>query len=233
MTSSGDFAYTGCENLEAMTEAVNYNRFLVDLVLAQVPGGDARVLDFGAGRGTYAKMLAERGTVPDCLEPDATLQGELRGAGLKVISSTDEIPDSSYDVIYTLNVLEHIENDRAEVDRLAALLKPGGRIVIYVPAFQLLYSAMDDLVGHYRRYRLRGLAELVAGAGLEVEKAQYYDPIGFWAALVYRVIRGSGKINPNSVRVFDKYAFPVSKALHPVTGKAFGKNLVVVGRKPL
>ena len=79
--TSSDFAYTGCDNLEVMAEAVNYNRFLVDCVDKHVSSANLRVLDFGAGSGTYADMLAERGITPDCLEPDTDLQHVLRSKG--------------------------------------------------------------------------------------------------------------------------------------------------------
>jgi SAM-dependent methyltransferase len=227
-----NFVYTGRENLEAMTEAVNYNKFLIGLVLAQTGRyKKPKVLDFGAGSGTYAKMLAKYGVVPDCLEPDKLLQGELKKAKFKVFSEIGDVPANTYDVIYALNVFEHIEDDFQEAEKLRKVLKKGGRLVVYVPAFQSLFSAMDKQVGHHRRYRTKRLRRMSEIAKLKVVELLYYDPIGFWASLVYKVGGGNGVVSPKSVCVYDKYAFPVSKLLHTVSKKVLGKNVFLVAEK--
>jgi 2-polyprenyl-3-methyl-5-hydroxy-6-metoxy-1,4-benzoquinol methylase len=228
-----DFAYTGCDNLEVMADAVNYNRFLVDCVAKYVTSADTRVLDFGAGSGTYADMLAERNITPDCLEPDQELQRTLTGKGYSVVdlAGSDEQVEP-YDVIYTLNVLEHIKNDQEASDQLAALLRPGGRIVVYVPALEMLFTSMDTKVEHYRRYRRTQLERILTNAGLEIVESRYCDPIGFFATVAYKLVgRDDGTINPQALRFYDRVLFPLSKALQAVTGKFFGKNVLVVATK--
>jgi SAM-dependent methyltransferase len=226
------FVYTGCENLEAMTEAVNYNRFLIGLILKQLKDKKSqKILDFGAGSGTYSKMFKEHKVKPDCLEPDKALQAELKSNGFKVFSSSNELKPNSYDLIYALNVFEHIEDDFAEMAKLHKALKKGGKLIIYVPAHQVLFSSMDRQVGHFRRYKTKRLKQLAQTVDLRVKELFYYDPIGFAAALVYRIIGGSGVLKPSSVRAYDKYIFPVSKMLHPVSKKLIGKNAVLVAEK--
>ncbi|HSX45844.1 MAG TPA: class I SAM-dependent methyltransferase [Candidatus Saccharimonadia bacterium] len=229
--SKKTFVYTGCENLEAMTEAVNYNNFLISLILRQLKKKNAKVLDFGAGSGTYAKMLKEHYVTPDCLEPDEALQGELKKAGFKVLKSNKELKPNTYDVIYALNVFEHIEDDFAEIAKLREALKKGGRLVIYVPAYQALFSSMDEQVGHYRRYRTKRLKQMAQQGGLKIRGLYYYDPLGFGAALVYKWVGGSGTLTPGSVRLYDRIAFPVSRAFHPLSKKLIGKNAVLVAEK--
>lgn len=227
-----NFAYTGCENLEAMQEAAKYNDFLLGLVTRRIkPGKDAKVLDFGAGSGTYAKMLKDKGVTPDCLEPDKTLQTKLRDEGFKVLEGAHQLEAEAYDVIYALNVFEHIDDDFAEMEKLSKALKKGGSLVIYVPAYKLLFSSMDRQVGHIRRYRRSRLKHLVRSVDLEVKELFYYDPIGFLAALTYRLIGKDGVLTPASVRLYDKYIFSLSKALHPVSKRLIGKNAVVVAEK--
>lgn len=228
------FVYTGCENLEAMTEAVNYNKFLIDLVLKQLGPKNrtkVRILDFGAGSGTYAKLLKDHDIIVDCLEPDETLQKELKKNGFKVFTDINKVPADTYDLIYALNVFEHIEDDFAEVRKLRNVLKKSGRLLIYVPAYQLLYSSMDKLVGHHRRYRTGRLKKMANQAQLKINTVLYYDPVGFWAALTYKVIRGKGVLSAGSVRTYDKYAFPFSKSLHPITKRIIGKNAILVAEK--
>ncbi|WP_244931678.1 class I SAM-dependent methyltransferase [Nocardioides sp. W7] len=232
---TGDFAYTGCDNLEVMQDAVRYNRFLVDSVLQHVTPG-ARVLDFGAGAGTYADMMREHGVSPFCLEPDPTLQAKLRANGYEVLDD-DALRSQadSFDVIYTLNVLEHIKNDQEAAEDLAVLLKPGGRLVVYVPALEMLYSSMDTKVEHYRRYRRKPLERILRNAGLDITDSLYCDPIGFFATLAYKARdgRGSddGSIPTGALKFYDRALFPLSRALHPVTGKVFGKNVLMVATK--
>jgi SAM-dependent methyltransferase len=226
-TSGAGFAYTGCDNLEVMQEAVNYNRFLLDCVMAEVDSPTATVLDFGAGRGTYADLLTERGLRPDCLEPDPTLQERLARNGYHVVDDSSATP--SYDVIYSLNVLEHIKNDQEALEQLAGWLRPGGRLVLYVPALELLYTSMDKKVGHFRRYRRAQLCRLVGNAGLRVESATYCDPVGVLATLAYKYLgRSDGTISSVGLKIYDRLVFPLSRSLQVVTGRLFGKNLLLV-----
>lgn len=229
MTGS-DFAYTGCDNLEVMADAVNYNRFLIDSVGAHVTSSSIRVLDFGAGAGTYADMLADRAIVPDCLEPDRALQAILRSKGYSVVDlDTITSDDEKYDLIYTLNVLEHIKNDQEASEQLASLLRPGGKLVVYVPAFEALFTSMDVKVEHFRRYRRKELNRILSNAGLEIVESRYCDPVGFVATLAYKIMgRSDGTISPSALKFYDRALFPLSRALQIVTGRLFGKNVLVV-----
>ncbi|WP_084520468.1 class I SAM-dependent methyltransferase [Nocardia mexicana] len=214
-----------------MAEAVNYNRFLVDTVEKHVTAPGLRVLDFGAGSGTYADLLAARHIVPDCLEPDPTLQSALRSKGYQLVDETPGEPER-YGVIYTFNVLEHIENDQAAAQRLASLLRPGGTLVVYVPALEVLFSAMDVKVGHYRRYRRAQLEQILRKSGLLIVESRYCDPIGFFATLAYKLFgRSDGTINPAALKLYDRAVFPLSKALQSVTSRLFGKNVLIVATK--
>lgn len=234
MTTS-EFAYTGCDNLEAMADAVNYNTFLVDTVGKHLTAAASppRVLDFGAGSGTYADLLAARQITPECLEPDQDLQHILRAKGYRVLDYEREpARDERYGLIYTFNVLEHIKNDQAASEHLAALLRPGGTLVVYVPALEILFTAMDTKVGHYRRYRRAQLNRILRNAGLEIVESRYCDPLGFFATLAYKALGpADGTINPRSLELYDRVVFPLSRALQILTSKFFGKNVLVVATK--
>ena len=224
--------YTGTDNLEVMAEAVNYNAFLHAQVAALARPGD-RVLDFGAGIGTFARELARHGHAVTCLEPDAAQARRLAAEGLPVVGDLAELPDASLDYVYTLNVLEHIDDDAAVLRGIAARLKPGGRLLVYVPAFQVLYSSMDRKVGHVRRYRREGLARVVGEAGLGNVVARYVDSIGFLAAFAYRFVgNDDGSIDRGALRTYDRYVFPLSRVLDRLFGRWFGKNVLLTAEKP-
>jgi SAM-dependent methyltransferase len=224
--------YTGTDNLEVMAEAVNYNAFLHAQVAARARPGDA-ILDFGAGIGTFARELVRRGHAVACVEPDHAQAQRLAAEGLRVVEGLDQLADASLDYAYTLNVLEHIEDDAAAVRGIAAKLRPGGRLLVYVPAFQVLYSSMDRKVGHVRRYRRDGLADVVRDAGLGNVVARYVDSLGFLAALAYRVVgNDDGTIDRRALRTYDRYVFPASRVLDRLVGRWFGKNVLLTAEKP-
>lgn len=222
--------YVGAANLEAMAEARNYNAFLVDLVVHAL-GDCPRCLDFGAGTGLMTMLVAERGIRASCVEPDMRLATGLTTAGFTVWESLAHCPKASLDGVYTLNVLEHIDDDLAALRGLHACLVPGGRLFVYVPAFPVLFSRMDRLVGHFRRYTRAELAAKLEAAGFQVERIAYADSLGFFAALAYRLFaRGTGELNPASVALYDRWAFPLSRALDRLVDRWFGKNLLAVAR---
>lgn len=227
-----EFEYSGIENLEAMKQAQNYNRFLLDLVRRNLAGED--ILDFGAGAGIFALPLRMDGVAVACVEPDSRLRNNLSISGLTTYVDIADVPVNSVDCTYSMNVLEHIEDDRATLLALYERIRPGGRVLIYVPAFNLLYSKMDELVGHHRRYRRNDLVAKMRDAHFQIDTATYVDSLGFFLALVYRYMgNDTGVISSGSVKIYDRFLFPLSRILDRILLGSFGKNLLVIGTRPL
>jgi len=223
--------YSGRDNLEVMALARNYNRFLVDQVLA-VSRPQQLVVDFGAGAGTFSRPVAQAGRHVVCVETDPTLCRALREAGHPVAQDLEHLQDASVDCLYSLNVLEHIDNDEAVLRAWARKLKPGGQVFVYVPAFQMLYTSMDRKVGHVRRYTRGELRAKLERAGLRVTRSRYADSIGFAATLVYKLSdRGQGDINPRMLKLYDRAVFPLSALLDRLLGRLLGKNAYAVAVK--
>ena len=230
-TADTSFTYSGRDNLVAMREAHRYNAYLAGLITRHAPAG-GKWLDFGAGAGQFAVPLKQAGHHVVAVEVDAVLAQGIRSHGIPTFTSLDDVDDSSVDFIYTLNVLEHISDDGAALRQLHRKLRPGGKLLVYVPAFQLLYSSMDTLVGHYRRYNKAALRSIVQQAGFEVDRAAYADSIGYFASLVYKGLPGrDGTITPGSVALYDRWIFPVSRALDAVVSPWLGKNVYLVARR--
>ena len=233
--TSPDKEFSGARNLEIMREARNYNAFVLSLVTDSAPDR-GRLLDFGAGSGTITRGVAAHGAqlrTIVCVEADPALRAELESAGLQAVATLADVEPESVDFIYSLNVLEHIEDDAAIVRELFAVLRPGGRMLLYVPAFMLLYSAMDAQVGHFRRYRRGQLAQVCRQAGFEIETASYVDSLGFLASLGLRFAGPSdGVLDPRMVKLYDRLVVPASRVADLVAGKVFGKNIVLRARKP-
>jgi SAM-dependent methyltransferase len=227
-----EFEYTGTDILEVMRKAVNYNAFLISLIARQGLSSSDKILDIGAGIGSFAEAIREKEFDVHCLEPDMYQAGLLKSKGFAVSAALDGIADESFDFIYALNVLEHIEKDGDALTEWAGKLKNGGRMLIYVPAFNLLYSSMDRKVGHWRRYRRKGLEEIIQGAGLRlVGRARYADCVGFFVSLLYRLIQKSGDVNERSLVFYDRFLFPLSLAGDFFFHNFFGKNVFIIAEK--
>ena len=227
-----DLQYSGEENLEMMNKAVNYNRRLLTMLSDLIVSKNWSVADFGAGNGYFAKMLKNmhyENIV--CIEPMENMQRYLNG--FTVLPTLDEVDDCSLNFIYSLNVLEHIEDDIYALKLIYNKLKDGGLVFIYVPAFQCLFSNMDKKVGHYRRYAQGELKKKIKQVGLTVEDCRYADFLGFFASLFFKLLpKQSGALSVRSIKFYDKFIFPISVVLDKLTkGKLLGKNLYLIARK--
>jgi SAM-dependent methyltransferase len=225
-----DQTYSGYDCLEIMEQAVVYNRFLIKTVAQCVQAGSS-IVDFGAGRGLFAGALNAFGHDVLCTEPDHLLRTGLADRGLRTAAALEELPDGSVDFIYSLTVLEHIEDDSATIRLWQRKLKPQGRLLLYVPAFQCLFSAMDRKVGHFRRYTSGSLSPLILGNGFQINSVRYVYCLGFFAAYLYRFTSSDeGSINRRGLIVYDRMVFPVSRMLDLLFRRFFGKNLLIDAR---
>ena len=228
MTTSPPTPYTGVENLEVMREAENYNRYLQSLV-EQHAAGATRVIDFGAGSGTFAIPCVAAGFDLTAVEPDAHLRATLAEARIRAVADVALLPDEAFQFAYTLNVLEHIEDDVETLKALRAKLVPRGRLFVYVPAFPVLFTSMDARVRHVRRYTRATLRSSLEAAGFEIREMRYADSLGFAATLMFKTLdNGSGDVNRRLLKLYDRLAFPVSRALDTLTHRWFGKNLLAL-----
>jgi SAM-dependent methyltransferase len=231
LESVNDARYSGTDNLEVMREAVNYNRWLVELLTSRAHKED-RLLDFGAGVGTFAIALAAEGYAVECVEPDAAQRQTIAAHGLRAHRDLAEIQDASVDFAYTFNVLEHIDDDRSAIRALARKVRVGGTLLVYVPAFPVLFTSMDRKVGHVRRYRKDDLCTKISTAGLAVQEAEYVDSLGFVATLAYRWLGSdTGDIDRRALRSYDRFVFPASRWTDRALKHVLGKNLLVVARR--
>lgn len=216
---------------------VNYSSHIVRLFLNSLDFDlckNSRILDFGAGQGTLAEIIKrETGIVPVCAEIDPRLVVILEGKGFTAHQELSAI-DLRFDLIYSSNVLEHIEFDVDALKDLANRLEKAGRLVIYVPAFPLLFSKLDLSVGHFRRYRKRELVRKLDSAGFSVISSEYSDSVGFFATLFLKFLRFSfepGTKTSILMKFYDSLVVPISIFLDGIGFKyLFGKNLFVVAK---
>lgn len=239
MTSGSQ--YSGADELEnGENSLVRYTNFIVDRFIgflqSQTSKRDIQILDFGAGRGSLAEIWKNKtGQMPICFEPDAVLQGIIAQKGLTVLADTTTAR-SKFDLVYTSNVLEHIEDDVAALRDLRKVLQPGGLLAVYVPALPFLFSEMDSKVGHYRRYTKKELISKVESAGYIVEECYFNDSLGVIATLAVKVIGFNSEKGLGSERtlaLYDSLLFPLTRILDKLLmSRVAGKNLFLFAKLP-
>ena len=156
------------------------NRCILSLVRRFPP--DGVFLDIGGGNGYVTKGLMDAGIACILLEPgiDGALSAHARGIDPVICATLEEaeLPQASIAAAGMFDVLEHIEDDGAALRRVHALLRPGGRLFVTVPAHPFLYSAEDGRAGHFRRYTASGLARALEASGFGVEFISYmFSPL--------------------------------------------------------
>jgi SAM-dependent methyltransferase len=230
--------YSGNSELLALEQgAPNYNRMLIRRFAQALPNGkqkEARVLDFGAGIGALSRLWVDEGMGPiHCYEPDLAQCDQILARGLQGYSDLKKLP-TKYDLIFLSNVLEHIKDDLEVLAEIKdSLLNSSGVLVIYVPAFQILYSVIDQKVGHHRRYSKQNLLNTVGKAGFEEIECEYVDSLGFFAAFAVRILRLNAGVATNEkiLKLYDEVFLPISLLLDRIGLKnLFGKNLILIAR---
>lgn len=183
----------GEQTLRVMSRAQNYNLFLYDQIK---PFLGRELVEVGAGVGNISRMLLDRDRVVltdesqnyvDQLQRTYRDWEYVSAKRLDLVApQTDDATASlwgSFDTAVSFQVIEHIEDDVTALKNTLRLLKPGGRLVLMVPAHQALFGDMDRALGHFRRYEESDLREKLLRAGFEIEAFKFLNPIavpGWW-----------------------------------------------------
>lgn len=232
-----DYRYVGSE-LELFAAATVWKSYLRRRI---APYLGADVLEVGAGAGGTTRFLCQ-GTHRRwvCLEPDPKLaeqveqairEGSLPACCTTAVGTLEQLaPAAEFDTILYIDVLEHIDDDRAELARAAEALRPGGRLVVLSPAHNWLYSPFDRAIGHYRRYSRRTLAA-AAPAALEPVRLDYLDSVGLLASAGNRLLLRQGMPTPGQIALWDKVMVRLSRGLDPVLAHRLGKSVLGVWKR--
>jgi hypothetical protein len=229
--------YIGYE-LEIFENARNWKSYFASFI---IPALGKKVGEIGAGLGGTTTVLCN-GTQELwlCVEPDAELVKEIdrkiaNGTISPVCKSFNGYSfelQQQFDSLLYIDVIEHIEDDYAELARAAAMLNDNGTLIIIVPAHQSLYSPFDKKIGHYRRYSKERLLQAVP-ASLKIEKAYYLDSMGYFASLVNKYFLKQGMPTLKQVKFWDRFIIPVSRITDRLFNFNFGKSVLLVAKKNL
>ncbi|MBB4152363.1 SAM-dependent methyltransferase [Sphingomonas jinjuensis] len=194
-----------------------------------VPKG-ARILEIGCGTGHNLPMLSQFGAV-EAIEIDPAareIASERLGrpVGDAPLPALPGIERGAYDLVAVLDVVEHIEDDVAALAAMKTLLKPGGKILIAVPAHQWMWSAHDVVNHHHRRYSKATLRKAIETAGLRPKKLTYFNSLLFPLAAAARI---AGRLTGRD----DSDDSPPAKPLNTLFERIFRLERHAVGRLPL
>ena len=232
-----NFEYIGNE-LSLFSNAVNWKNYWASFINKYMSG---EILEIGAGLGENTLLLSNDYVIRwVCLEPDLNLynriydniNSNLTMKKFQIIRGTleDIEPGQSFDLIIFIDVLEHIKNDRSEVERALTFLKKGGRIIILSPAIQFLYSNFDASIGHYRRYSRKSLRDIMPES-CKLVHMYSLDSVGFFASLANRFFLKQSLPTLKQLRIWDKILVPCSKIVDQLLFYKVGKSILAVWQK--
>lgn len=230
--------YIGDE-LTLFQKAVNWKNYWSSFVR---PYLGTNVLEVGAGLGGTTQQLCTPAFSGQwtCLEPDSALasqiiklqaRGDVPAVCKIVVGTTDDIPaGETFSSLLYIDVIEHIEDDGAELHRAAALLEPGGHLIILVPAHQWLFSPFDKAIGHYRRYNKDRLKQVIP-PGMATVKLHYLDTAGLLVSSGNKLVLKQSYPTSQQIQLFDSIFIPISRVIDPLLGYAIGKSVLAVLQK--
>jgi SAM-dependent methyltransferase len=156
-------------------------------------GAERRILDVGCGTGGMLPILSKYGRVTG-IDSEPLALDYCRKRGITDVHLQESFQaGAEYDVVTLFDVLEHVPDEEGFLATVRGYLKPGGILMVTVPAFQFLWSRHDDLNRHQRRYTKRALIEVLEKSGFEVERSSYFNTLLFPGAAAVRLLGGNNR----------------------------------------
>ncbi len=234
------------QDLEALADLPRYHRWILKTFQPFLQG---RSLEIGAGIGNFASRYIHQVEESVLLEPAKNLVPQLEArfdsqSNVQVVPglledwcenrlSISAPPLASFDTIVLVNVLEHVEDHLAMVQTIHDLLRPGGSMLLFVPAVRWLYGTLDRKVHHYRRYTRSGIRRLCKATDLDLVHLRYFDVLGVLPWLLSGRVLKQNEFNPLMARIYDRLIVPVGSFLERWLSAPIGKNLICVARRPI
>jgi SAM-dependent methyltransferase len=197
----------------------------VEDICRRVKDRRPRILDVGCGTGANLLMLSQFGDAEGVdISEDALAFCRERGLEKVKLGAGEALPydDGTFDLVTGLDVVEHMDDDLAGLREMRRVLRPGGRVLLFVPTFMFLWGVQDDVSNHRRRYRLPELRRVLEQAGFEIERMTYANITFFLPILLMRKLMrltGIKAESENNINV---------SALNGVLGSLFGAESVVL-----
>lgn len=228
----------GQETLDAISEADKFNEWMYDTIRRHCTG---KILEIGSGIGNISRFFTEANadiTLSD-IRPVYCDILKNKFEGIEVVELDLTHPSftslyaehlGQYDSVFALNVVEHIENDSLAIANCNRLLKPGGKLVILVPAYAALYNRFDRELEHFRRYTTKRLNALLRSGKFSIIHSQYFNFMGIPGWYISGRLQ-SNKTIPKSQMSFYNRLVPLFKLVDRCVFNSVGLSAISVGVK--
>lgn len=225
------------EDQQRMSPARNYFSWQSRMVSREI---GRRVIEVGCGIGNFTETIIDREAVLG-VDVDATCVAQFRSrfsdqqhvqAEVCDVSSEDFLGLTEFgaDSCIALNVLEHIRDDQKALANMASVVKPGGSIVLLLPAFSSLYGPIDRNLGHYRRYSQDSIRETAKSLGLVISKLSFVNFAGFFGWWMNARVLKLEAQSPKQIGVFDRWLVPMMSRVEKRIEPPLGQSLLAVLR---
>jgi SAM-dependent methyltransferase len=232
-----EFKYVGSE-LDLFAAVWNWKKYWSRQIRPFLSGD---ILEVGAGIGSNTRFLDPDGGAGRwvCLEPDPELhallvknfaEAEPQRAYETFCGTLTSLTGQQFDTIIYIDVLEHIANDREELNQAASHLRPGGHLIVLSPAHQWLFSPFDAAIGHFRRYN-RPMLRSISPPSLRLEQLIYLDSAGLLLSTANLLLLRKSMPTKAQLRIWDKWVIPVSRVLDGCLLNSVGKSIVGIWRR--
>lgn len=237
-----DVDQEGLEILSVISKADNFNKWMYETIKPFCKG---KILEVGSGVGNISKYFLENSSeilltdirdnyceiLKQNFSDSPTLLG-VKNIDLVIPNFESTYPDqiNQYDTVFALNVVEHIENDSLAIENCKKLLKPGGNLIILVPAYQSLYNQFDKELFHYKRYVKQDVVDLFNKNEIGVIKSFYFNALGIAGWFVSGKLAKKKTIPASQMSFYNKIVF-IAKLIDKVLFNSIGLSTIVVGKK--
>jgi SAM-dependent methyltransferase len=219
-------------------------RIIVHVLKTFYGAASGDILEIGCGAGANFEALSDFGQL-FAVEPDAELLRLARKKNLAQAVEKGSLPDAlpfigrRFDVILLLDVLEHVENESSAIKAVLQRLKPGGKVLVTVPAYRFLWSEIDIDSRHFRRYRRRELLHKLQFDGFNVIYSTYFNTILFPPILAVRIFNKILGVNDRLDLHLPKHGintlltdiFATERFLMPWISFPFGVSILAMAQK--
>ena len=230
--------HVGHETLHRIAGMDRTNRWMYEVLRPHI---GERIIEAGSGTGNLTQFLLDRERLA-CLDLDPSHMRTLRDrfGDRKNLSYLEcDISDSQlvtlapdgWDTVLCVNVLEHVKDDVRTLRNFLEVLQPGGRLVLLVPALPLLFSPLDEALGHHRRYSRGDLARRVEEAGFRLIETRYLNLFGIPGWILSGNVLRRRILPTGLLRIFN-FLVPLFRLVERLTGPPIGLSVIAICEKP-